>query len=153
MGQMMGVVPNHGKNLGADNAWWLDVLENGQSPLSPLLRSTGIPPPVTAKSRAGAGTGRHYSAVLLALSTFAAGAGAIQRALLPALLPKTRKPILLLHKTPRFPPPPPTILFSLNAGRRLRRLPHRDRVSAEHHRPQQRATAVQAATGGLVRGI
>ena len=31
MGQMMDVVPNHLGIMGADNAWWLDVLENGQS--------------------------------------------------------------------------------------------------------------------------
>jgi len=31
MGQVMDVVPNHMGIMGADNAWWLDVLENGQS--------------------------------------------------------------------------------------------------------------------------
>jgi (1->4)-alpha-D-glucan 1-alpha-D-glucosylmutase len=31
MGQMMDVVPNHMGVMGADNAWWLDVLENGQA--------------------------------------------------------------------------------------------------------------------------
>lgn len=31
MGQILDVVPNHMGVLGADNAWWLDVLENGQS--------------------------------------------------------------------------------------------------------------------------
>ena len=29
MGQMLDLVPNHMGVLGADNAWWLDVLENG----------------------------------------------------------------------------------------------------------------------------
>lgn len=29
MGQIMDVVPNHMGIMGADNAWWLDVLENG----------------------------------------------------------------------------------------------------------------------------
>ena len=29
MGQMLDIVPNHMGVLGADNAWWLDVLENG----------------------------------------------------------------------------------------------------------------------------
>ncbi|HVY05328.1 MAG TPA: malto-oligosyltrehalose synthase [Burkholderiales bacterium] len=33
MGQVMDVVPNHMGIMGADNAWWLDVLENGQASL------------------------------------------------------------------------------------------------------------------------
>lgn len=31
MGQILDVVPNHMGVMGADNAWWLDVLENGPS--------------------------------------------------------------------------------------------------------------------------
>ncbi len=31
MGQIMDVVPNHMGVMAADNAWWMDVLENGQS--------------------------------------------------------------------------------------------------------------------------
>lgn len=31
MGQIVDVVPNHMGVLGGDNAWWLDVLENGQA--------------------------------------------------------------------------------------------------------------------------
>ncbi|MDD1620926.1 MAG: malto-oligosyltrehalose synthase [Methylococcaceae bacterium] len=31
MGQILDVVPNHMGVLGGDNAWWLDVLENGQT--------------------------------------------------------------------------------------------------------------------------
>ena len=31
MGQIMDVVPNHMGIMGADNRWWLDVLENGQA--------------------------------------------------------------------------------------------------------------------------
>jgi (1->4)-alpha-D-glucan 1-alpha-D-glucosylmutase len=31
MGQILDVVPNHMGIMGADNAWWLDVLENGQA--------------------------------------------------------------------------------------------------------------------------
>jgi (1->4)-alpha-D-glucan 1-alpha-D-glucosylmutase len=31
MGQILDVVPNHMGILGADNAWWLDVLENGEA--------------------------------------------------------------------------------------------------------------------------
>jgi (1->4)-alpha-D-glucan 1-alpha-D-glucosylmutase len=31
MGQLLDVVPNHMGVLGADNAWWMDVLENGPS--------------------------------------------------------------------------------------------------------------------------
>src|SRR5437867_3548653 len=31
MGQILDVVPNHMGVMGADNAWWLDVLENGQA--------------------------------------------------------------------------------------------------------------------------
>ena len=39
MGQMLDIVPNHMGVLGADNAWWLDVLENGPaSALRRLLR-------------------------------------------------------------------------------------------------------------------
>jgi (1->4)-alpha-D-glucan 1-alpha-D-glucosylmutase len=33
MAQMIDMVPNHMGVLGADNAWWLDVLENGQGSL------------------------------------------------------------------------------------------------------------------------
>ena len=31
MGQMLDMVPNHMAVMGADNAWWMDVLENGQA--------------------------------------------------------------------------------------------------------------------------
>ena len=31
MGQIVDVVPNHMAVMGSDNAWWLDVLENGQA--------------------------------------------------------------------------------------------------------------------------
>ncbi|HKW19213.1 MAG TPA: malto-oligosyltrehalose synthase [Terriglobales bacterium] len=31
MGQILDVVPNHMGVMGADNAWWLDVLENGEA--------------------------------------------------------------------------------------------------------------------------
>ena len=31
MGQLLDMVPNHMGVLGADNAWWMDVLENGQA--------------------------------------------------------------------------------------------------------------------------
>jgi (1->4)-alpha-D-glucan 1-alpha-D-glucosylmutase len=31
MGQILDIVPNHMGVMGSDNAWWLDVLENGQS--------------------------------------------------------------------------------------------------------------------------
>jgi len=31
MGQILDVVPNHMGVMGSDNAWWLDVLENGES--------------------------------------------------------------------------------------------------------------------------
>jgi (1->4)-alpha-D-glucan 1-alpha-D-glucosylmutase len=31
MGQILDIVPNHMGVMGADNAWWLDVLENGQA--------------------------------------------------------------------------------------------------------------------------
>ncbi|MEO8202653.1 MAG: hypothetical protein ABI630_02235 [Betaproteobacteria bacterium] len=31
MGQIMDVVPNHMGVMAADNAWWMDVLENGQA--------------------------------------------------------------------------------------------------------------------------
>jgi (1->4)-alpha-D-glucan 1-alpha-D-glucosylmutase len=30
MGQILDVVPNHMGVMGSDNAWWLDVLENGE---------------------------------------------------------------------------------------------------------------------------
>src|SRR5581483_802468 len=31
MGQVLDIVPNHMGVMGADNAWWLDVLENGEA--------------------------------------------------------------------------------------------------------------------------
>src|SRR5215467_15310753 len=31
MGQILDIVPNHMGVMGADNAWWLDVLENGEA--------------------------------------------------------------------------------------------------------------------------
>src|SRR6202167_6567163 len=31
MGLIMDIVPNHMAVMGSDNAWWLDVLENGES--------------------------------------------------------------------------------------------------------------------------
>jgi (1->4)-alpha-D-glucan 1-alpha-D-glucosylmutase len=51
MGQIVDVVPNHMAVMGADNAWWIDVLENGPAstyatyfdidwyPLDPSLRA------------------------------------------------------------------------------------------------------------------
>jgi (1->4)-alpha-D-glucan 1-alpha-D-glucosylmutase len=33
MGQILDVVPNHVGIMGSDNAWWMDVLENGQASL------------------------------------------------------------------------------------------------------------------------
>jgi len=33
MGQILDVVPNHVGVMGSDNAWWMDVLENGQASL------------------------------------------------------------------------------------------------------------------------
>src|SRR5205085_912630 len=40
MGQLLDIVPNHMGVLGADNAWWMDVLENG--PSSPYSRHFDI---------------------------------------------------------------------------------------------------------------
>ncbi|HSU23729.1 MAG TPA: malto-oligosyltrehalose synthase, partial [Variovorax sp.] len=40
MGQLLDLVPNHMGVLGADNAWWLDVLENG--PASPYAQHFDI---------------------------------------------------------------------------------------------------------------
>src|SRR3954465_15727617 len=31
MGQILDLVPNHMGVMGSDNAWWMDVLENGES--------------------------------------------------------------------------------------------------------------------------
>jgi (1->4)-alpha-D-glucan 1-alpha-D-glucosylmutase len=31
MGQILDIVPNHMGVMGSDNAWWLDILENGQA--------------------------------------------------------------------------------------------------------------------------
>lgn len=56
MGQILDVVPNHMAVMGADNAWWLDVLENGPAsryaaffdidwdPVSPALKGKVLVP-------------------------------------------------------------------------------------------------------------
>ena len=66
MGQIVDVVPNHMGVMGADNAWWLDVLENGQTspyadyfdidwhPVRPELRDKVLVPVL----------GDHYGTVL-----------------------------------------------------------------------------------------
>ncbi len=66
MGQMLDMVPNHMGVLGADNAWWMDVLENGPAsayadffdidwaPLDPDLAGKVLVPVL----------GDHYGAVL-----------------------------------------------------------------------------------------
>ncbi|MEW6514968.1 MAG: malto-oligosyltrehalose synthase [Pseudomonadota bacterium] len=66
MGQILDVVPNHMGVMGADNAWWLDVLENGPAaahgdyfdidwqPLNPALQGKVLLPLL----------GDHYGAVL-----------------------------------------------------------------------------------------
>jgi len=66
MGQIFDMVPNHMGIMGADNAWWLDVLENGQGsvyadffdidwqPLDPALRGKVLIPVL----------GDHYGVVL-----------------------------------------------------------------------------------------
>ena len=66
MGQIMDVVPNHMGVMAADNAWWMDVLENGQAsahagyfdidwhPASPHLANRLLVPVL----------GGHYGAVL-----------------------------------------------------------------------------------------
>ena len=35
MGQILDIVPNHMGVMGSDNAWWLDVLENGEASTTP----------------------------------------------------------------------------------------------------------------------
>ena len=66
LGQILDVVPNHMGIMGADNAWWLDVLENGPAsawgsffdidwePLNPELRGKVLLPVL----------GDHYGTVL-----------------------------------------------------------------------------------------
>jgi len=66
MGQVLDVVPNHMGVLSGDNAWWLDVLENGQTaahagffdidwtPIKPKLHGKVLLPVL----------GNHYGAVL-----------------------------------------------------------------------------------------
>jgi len=66
LGQILDVVPNHMGIMGADNAWWLDVLENGPAaahgdffdidwmPLNPVLQGKVLLPLL----------GDHYGAVL-----------------------------------------------------------------------------------------
>lgn len=66
MGQIVDVVPNHMGVMGSDSAWWLDVLENGQSsryagyfdidwqPVRPELRNKVLVPVL----------GDHYGAAL-----------------------------------------------------------------------------------------
>ena len=66
MGQLLDLVPNHMGVMGADNPWWMDVLENGRSsvyaeffdidwePLNPALRSKLLVPVL----------GDHYGVVL-----------------------------------------------------------------------------------------
>ena len=66
LGQILDVVPNHMGIMGADNAWWLDVLENGQAsawgaffdvdwePLNPELRGKVLLPLL----------GDHYGTIL-----------------------------------------------------------------------------------------
>lgn len=66
LGQILDVVPNHMGIMGADNAWWLDVLENGQAsawgaffdvdwePLNPQLRGKVLLPLL----------GDHYGTIL-----------------------------------------------------------------------------------------
>ena len=38
MGQILDIVPNHMGVMGSDNAWWLDVLENGEAGVCGVLR-------------------------------------------------------------------------------------------------------------------
>ena len=89
LGQILDVVPNHMGVMGADNAWWLDVLENGPAstwggffdidwePLNPELRGKVLLPLL----------GDHYGTVLergeLELD-FDCRAWRIQPVLLPA---------------------------------------------------------------------
>jgi (1->4)-alpha-D-glucan 1-alpha-D-glucosylmutase len=66
MGQILDMVPNHMGVMGADNAWWMDVLENGQAsvyagffdidwqPVDPLLAGKVLVPVL----------GNHYGVVL-----------------------------------------------------------------------------------------
>jgi (1->4)-alpha-D-glucan 1-alpha-D-glucosylmutase len=66
MGQILDIVPNHMGIMGADNAWWLDVLENGPAsawgrffdidwnPLNPALKGKILLPLL----------GEHYGTVL-----------------------------------------------------------------------------------------
>jgi len=37
MGLIIDIVPNHMGVMGSDNAWWLDVLRNGESSVLCLL--------------------------------------------------------------------------------------------------------------------
>ncbi len=66
MGQILDVVPNHMAIMGADNAWWMDVLENGQSsPFADFFDLDWQPAAGHLRTRIlGPVLGDHYGAVL-----------------------------------------------------------------------------------------
>ena len=59
MGHIVDFVPNHVGILGGENAWWMDVLENGEASVyAGFFESTGPPPTPPARQGAGAGARR-----------------------------------------------------------------------------------------------
>ncbi len=57
MGQMIDVVPNHMGVMGADNAWWLDVLENGPASAYADFFDIDWQPATAHRARPGAAAG------------------------------------------------------------------------------------------------
>jgi (1->4)-alpha-D-glucan 1-alpha-D-glucosylmutase len=119
MGQILDVVPNHMGVMGADNAWWLDVLENGPAaahgdffdidwmPHNPALQGKVLLPVL----------GDHYGAIL-------------NRGELQLQFASERGELSLFYWQHRLPLDPATYPFVL--GRQLGRL--RDRLGEEDDR-------------------
>ena len=66
MGHILDIVPNHVGIMGADNAWWMDVLENGQASLYArfLRHRLAAAEPRARRQGSGAGAGRILRRVL-----------------------------------------------------------------------------------------
>jgi (1->4)-alpha-D-glucan 1-alpha-D-glucosylmutase len=134
MGQLLDLVPNHMGVHGADNAWWMDVLENG--PASPYARHFDIDWHPVNRDLEGKVLvpvlGEHYGDVL--------GSGQLQLAFEPAL-----GSLALRYHEHRFPLHPrsyPQVLSraaaGLNEGRGGAEL---QGLSAEFERVQAQASA------------
>jgi glycosidase len=94
MGHIVDIVPNH-VGIGADNVWWMDVLENGEASIYAAFFDIDWAP-----SNPDRGTLRHGARARRARAALRTAGGLVRR-LLPAASAAARSAHLSAHSRPR----------------------------------------------------